>query len=50
MGHEGIYSFTMQMDKLDKCKSCSKNVYSIKVNEDQAFNPNINIIEFQNFK
>ena len=25
MGHEGLYSSTMQMDKLEKCKTCSKH-------------------------
>ena len=37
MGHEGLYSSTMQMDKLDNCKTCSKHVHIIKVEENEAW-------------
>ena len=37
MGHEGLYSSTMQMDKLDKCKSCSKHVLIVKVEENETW-------------
>ena len=37
MGHEGLYSSTMQMDKLDKCKVCSKHVHIIKVKENDIW-------------
>ena len=33
MGHEGLYSSTMQMEKLDNCKSCSKRVKVINVDD-----------------
>ena len=37
MGHEGLYSSTMQMDKLDNCKTCSKRVQVIKVEENDIW-------------
>ena len=37
MGHEGLYSSTMQMDKLENCKSCSKHVQIIKVEENELW-------------
>ena len=37
MGHEGLYSSTMQMDKLDNCKTCSKRVQVIKVDENDIW-------------
>ena len=42
MGHEGLYSSTMKMDKLDKCKACSKHVQIIKFEENDIWK---NIIE-----
>ena len=42
MGHEGLYSSTMQMEKLDKCKTCSKHVHTVKVEESENWK---NIIE-----
>ena len=37
MGHEGLYSSTMQMDKLDNCKTCSKRVQIVKVEENEIW-------------
>ena len=37
MGHEGLYSSTMQMDKLDNCKTCSKHVQIVKVEENEIW-------------
>ena len=37
MGHEGLYSSTMQMDKLENCKTCSKRVQIIKVEENEIW-------------
>ena len=37
MGHEGLYSSTMQMDKLEKCKVCSKHVHIVKVEENEIW-------------
>ena len=37
MGHEGLYSSTMQMDKLEKCKTCSKRVLIVKVEEKETW-------------
>ena len=42
MGHEGLYSSTMQMDKLEKCKTCSKHVHDVEVNENESWK---NILE-----
>ena len=42
MGHEGLYSSTMQMDKLEKCKTCSKHVHDVEVKEDETWK---NILE-----
>ena len=42
MGHEGLYSSTMQMDKLEKCKTCSKHVHDVEVREDESWK---NILE-----
>ena len=42
MGHEGIYSSTVLMDKLDKCKICSKHVINVKVEENERWK---NIVE-----
>ena len=37
MGHEGLYSSTMQMDKLEKCKTCSKHVHTVIVEENEIW-------------
>ena len=37
MGHEGLYSSTMQMDKLENCKVCSKHVHIVKVEENEIW-------------
>lgn len=37
MGHEGLYSSTMQMDKLENCKTCSKRVHIVKVEEKEVW-------------
>ena len=42
MGHEGLYSSTMEMEKLDNCKTCSKHVHIVKVDENEDWK---NIIE-----
>jgi len=37
MGHEGLYSSTMPMDKLENCKVCSKHVHVVKVEETEKW-------------
>ena len=37
MGHEGLYSSTLVYEKLDNCKTCSKHVEIIKVEENEIW-------------
>ena len=37
MGHEGLHSSTMQMVKLENCKTCSKRVLIVKVEEKEIW-------------
>ena len=37
MGHEGLYSSTLVYEKLDNCRTCSKHVEIIKVEENEIW-------------
>ena len=44
MGHEGLYFLTQEYAKLDECRTCSKHVEIIKVEENEIWKNVLNRI------